>query len=288
MVAYGKYLTYSRAVNYLGKNIDVVLIGRFFGAAPAGLYQKAEQWASLSFQQVYFPLVNVAVSSFSRLLIDPPRYRSHFRKALVVLFAVTLPLMAFAFVDARELILVLLGQKWTGAVPIFRALTVGAFAAAAGHITRWVYLAEGQVKRQFNWSLILTPSLVIGVIAGLPWGAAGVAWGYTAAVWATTYPGLRYCFARSLFQMSDFWSAAWRPILLSILAAAALFGFRRITTHNDRMIAQLVIDIAVFSVLYCGGWLATSDSRREVSDCFSLLRHLRLSKRDDPPSEDVT
>ena len=175
MLTYGKYLTCSRAVNYLGKNLDVVLLGKFAGAASAGLYQKAEQWATLTFWQVYSPLSDVLVASFSRLQHDAPRYRAYFCKASMGLYFITAPAMTFAFVEAREIILLLLGPNWVAAVPIFRVMTVGAFAGSAIHVAKWVYLAEGSTKRQLTWSLISTPVLIAGVVSGLWWGASGVA-----------------------------------------------------------------------------------------------------------------
>ena len=275
MVSYGKYLTCARVVNSLGKNLDVVLVGKFAGAASAGLYQKAKQWAGLTFWRLYSPLTDVLVASFSRLQPDPSRYRAYFRKAVMGLYFVTAPAMTFAVVEAREIIMLLLGPKWSAAVPIFRVMAVGAFAGSVTHVAKWAYLAEGSTKRQLTWSLISTPLLVAGVVAGLWWGALGVAYGHAAATCLLAFPGLRYALHGSSLHISDFARAVWRPALAAILAAAALFGMRRVAPEMQHIILRFLRDLCFISVTYLGFWLATPGGRHELREMLSLLRHLR-------------
>jgi O-antigen/teichoic acid export membrane protein len=275
MVSYGKYLTCARMVNSLGMNLDVVLVGKFVGAISAGLYQKAQQWAGLTFWQLYSPLTDVLFASFSRLQPDRSRYRAYFRKTVMGLYFVTAPSMTFAVVEAQEIILLLLGPKWSAAVPIFRVMAVAAFAESVTHVGKWAYLAEGSTKRQLTWSMISTPLLVACVTAGLWWGALGVAWGYTAAKCLLAFPSLRFALNGSSLRISDFACAVWRPVLAAILAATALFGMRRVAPEMQYMILWFLRDVCFISVCYLGFWLATGRGRRELREMLSVLRHLR-------------
>ena len=275
MVSYGKYLTGARLVNYLGKNLDVVLVGKFAGAASAGLYQKAKQWAGLPFWQLYSPLTDILVASFSRLQPDPPLYRAYFRKAVMGLYFITAPAMMFAVVEAREIIMLLLGPKWSAAVPIFRVMAVAAFAGSVTLVARWAYLAEGSTKRQLTWSLISTPLLVTGVGAGLWWGALGVAYGYAAATCLLAFPSLRYALHGSSLHISDFARAVWRPALTAILAAVALFGMRRVAPEMQHIALWFLRDLCFISATYLGFWLVTPGGRHGLREMLSVLRHLR-------------
>jgi PST family polysaccharide transporter len=275
MVSYGKYLTCARMVNYLGTNLDIVLVGKFAGAGSAGLYQKAKLWAGLAFWQLYSPLTDILVATFSRLQPDPSRYRAYFRKAVMGLYFITAPAMTFAVVEAREIIMLLLGPKWSAAVPIFRVLAVGAFAGSVTLVARWAYLAEGSTKRQFMWSVISTPVLIAGVVTGLWWGALGVACGYAAAMCLLAFPSLRYALHGSSLHIYDFALAVWRPAFTAILAAAALFGIRRAAPEMQYMILQFLRDFGFISVAYLGFWLVTPRGRRELREMLCVLRRLR-------------
>jgi PST family polysaccharide transporter len=57
-------------------------------------------------------------------------------------------------------------------------------------MTVWVYLAEGQTKRQFTWTLISMPLTIAGTIAGVPWGAVGIATGYAGTVSLLVIPAV--------------------------------------------------------------------------------------------------
>jgi PST family polysaccharide transporter len=275
MVSYSKYLTCARVVNSLGNNLDVVLIGKFSGTASAGLYQKAKQWGGLVFWQLYSPLTDVLVTSFSRLQTDPSRYRAYFRKAVMGLYFVTAPAMTFAVVEAREIVLLLLGAQWSAAVPIFRVIAVGAYAGSVTLVARWAYLAEGATQRQLTWSLISTPVLIAGVLAGLWWGAIGVAYGYAAATCLLAFPGLLYALHGSSLRVADFARAVWRPAFMAILAAVALFGMRRFAPEMQHIAISFLRDLSFISATYLGLWLATPGGRDGLREMLSLLRYLR-------------
>jgi PST family polysaccharide transporter len=193
------------------------------------------------------------------------------------LYFITAPAMAFAFVESREMI-TLLGSKWITAVPIFRAMTICTLAGSAMQVSRWVYLAEGSTKRLLNWSLISTPVMLVGVVAGLPWGATGVAWGFTAAVCALASPSLQYCFKGSTLKLPDFVQAVWRPLLAAVLTAVMLIGLRHLATEIPSLITGLVRDACFMAVMYAGFWLATRGGRDDLREMLALLRHLRSMK----------
>ncbi len=55
--------------------MDRVMLGYIGGASSLGFYSMAYQWAYFPFWQIYYPLFDVAVSTLSRSLSDPARYR---------------------------------------------------------------------------------------------------------------------------------------------------------------------------------------------------------------------
>ena len=70
-LSYGKHLTGFRFLTRIGMHLDRILIGYVSGANALGLYHVAYKWAYFPFEQVYFPMFDVAVSSLSRVQHDP-------------------------------------------------------------------------------------------------------------------------------------------------------------------------------------------------------------------------
>lgn len=272
MLAYGRELTAARILSYISANLDCVLIGRFAGAGPLGLYQKAAQWAVLPFEQVFFPLQAVAVGSFSRLqdAQDLDRYRAYARKSLLALFTLTLPALVFVFIEAEAVVGLLLGKQWSSAIPLLRLLSVAAFLGSGVQATKWIYLAEGRTAHLLRWMCLATPATILAVLIGLHWGASGVATGYVLVSAILLYPGVRFALSGSKLRPGDLWAPLLRPGVSALLAGAGLTAFRRLVPNLASMAGQFSIDAAIFVPLFGTLWMLTRAGRQEARELYRL------------------
>lgn len=271
MLSFGSYYTGFSVISHIGRNLDRVLVGYIGGAAAMGLYDKAYRWSIFPINQLYAPLMSVAVAGLSRVQDDAERFRAYFRQGLLPVFALSLPVLAFALVEARPVILVLLGDQWLAAVPLFRLLCLAAFMETINKVTKWLYTAQGQTERQFTWGLIYTPLMIIAVAVGAQWGAMGIAVGFTAGTVLLTYPAVTFCLAVVPLTMRDFLSIVWRPALAAAAAAGALAAAHPFLPDSGSALLTLLVAFPIFSVLYAvcwillpGGWAATRDVLRLV------------------------
>ena len=282
MRANGIDLSRARVVQYVGHHVDRLLLGRFGDAVQVGLYQNAIRWSSFPVQQLYYPLAGVVVASLSRVQDDVPRYRAYFRTILTAIFCFSLPATAFACVEAREMILLLLGRKWVEAVPYFQILSVSAFAGSPALVARWVYLSEGLVRRYLRWTLTATPVVVLAMIVGVRWGALGLACGYAAVVCLLAYPAVRYCMAGSKLTPRDVWAPFARSAIPAAAGAAALLALRAFTgpTGNDDIgardaLATLARHGCLFAAAYVTARLALPGGRDDLAGLLRLAGDLR-------------
>lgn len=275
MFSYGAHLTGFRFLMRIGMQLDRILIGYLSGATALGLYQVAYKWSYFSFQQVYFPLFDVAVSSFSRTLHDVNLYRSYCRKGLMLLFALSMPALAFSFVEAEKLLLLLLGNQWLSAVPLFRVLSVAVFVGSMYRVTKWLYVSAGQTQQQFRWGLIHTPIVIAAVVIGSQWGAFGVATGYTAAICLLTFPSVAFCLKTSPLNAKDFLAAVFCPAFSSISAAVILYLCKQILPSLDNTIITVTISLIIFGIAYISFWLVLPGGRRAIAEVLQNLKQLR-------------
>jgi len=273
---YGSEFTAYRVLNYIGNHLSHVLIGYFGGATALGLYQNAFRWARYPLLQIYAPLQSVAVAALSRVRQEAGAFRAAVRQAFLPLYALVMPLLAFMFAEASNVILVLLGGQWRDAIPLFRVLCVAALAGTVLRALKWVYLAEGRTRRQLAWALISTPVMVLGVVVGIRWGAFGVAVGFTIASCALLPPAIAFCIRGSRLRMRDFLAPTWRPALSSTASAALLVLFQpRLPSGAPPL--ELGIGLVVFSMAYVGSWMAVPGGMKAAADVLRLLGKLRPS-----------
>lgn len=179
LLDFGRYLTGFNLVNHFARNLDDILIGRFWGAAQVGLYNRAYQLLVMPIHLGAAPVGTVAISTLSRLAEEPERYRRAYLKAVEVMSVVTMPAVALLIMTSDWLFIFLLGEKWSEASRIFSWLGISAFTQPIGHSVGWLFVSQGRTREMWQWGLISTAIIVASIGSGLYWGAVGVAAAYS-------------------------------------------------------------------------------------------------------------
>jgi PST family polysaccharide transporter len=161
--------------NFLSRNIDNVLIGRAWGEAPLGVYNRAYSLLLLPLNQIMGPISKVALPLLSRIQNEPAPYRTAFWKMLDLALLLTFPVSLFSLVAHQQLINIVLGEKWEAVGPIFGILAVGALFAPVSHSTNWLLLSQGRGRELRQYGIVSSIGFTVAIVAGLPGGPLGVA-----------------------------------------------------------------------------------------------------------------
>ena len=281
MIKFGLNLTGFSFVNYFARNLDDALIGRFHGAAELGLYRQAYEIFKVPLSQINQPVSKVAIPALSRLIGEPERYRRSYKRILEKLLLITMPLGAVLIVCADWIILLILGDQWEAAAPIFAMLGISIFAQAIGNTTGWLFISQDRTGEMFRWGFIGAGTAIASFLIGLPWGAVGVALAYSVVGICVRTPWLLwYVGRRGPVRTIDFYLSAWPAALTAVGVGGALFGFRQGTNiAHPAWNLVAAIPLAVVSALAI---LVILPRGREImADGFVLLQHLRRAKADD-------
>ena len=109
MLTFGGNITGFSIINYFARNLDNVLIGRFWGAGELGLYSKAYQLLLLPINQINSPIAAVAIPALSRLVDSSERYTAAYVRIVEKVALLTIPIMLFMIGSSDWLVLLLLG-----------------------------------------------------------------------------------------------------------------------------------------------------------------------------------
>lgn len=274
LLTFGGNLTAFNIINYFSRNLDNILIGRYAGAQALGLYAKAYQLLLLPIQQINLPMTNVAIPALSRLQHEPEKYRAYYSKSIQVIVTVGMPIVAFLFVVADKLILLLLGSQWLDAVPIFQILSPAAFLDTFNVASGWVYISLGNTARLLRWSIFASTVNVIGFLIGIRWGAIGVATSFSITSILLRYPAYAYCFRSTPLQVKDLVQIVWKPAVAALTAGAISFAFNQFVSF-DNLIVSLTISCCVYVLLYIGIWMVLPNGRQSLRDMLMVLKQLR-------------
>jgi len=249
MLKFGINVSAYDFVNYFHRNFDNILIGRFVGASALGLYSRAYALLMLPINSLRGPITSVGFPALSRLQDQAEAFRDYYRRLASILALVAMPLTAFLYAQAEDIIRILLGQAWLGVVPIFSVLAIVAFIQPV--LTLWgvVVLSRGMGRRYLSLGIFNTICSVLGFLCGLPWGAIGVATGYAIVIYATAVPTLLWAFRGTPVSLKDFIESTARPALASVVGAACTLFVARYLADTE-IAVKMLMSLAVFLTLY--------------------------------------
>ena len=277
MVVFGGNVAASYLCNNISRNADNVLIGRWWGATPLGLYSKAYNLLMLPVQQLNAPVGSVLVPAFSRIQHDPERFaRYYLRAANLIMWAIA-PTFAVLFVAAQPVILVVLGHQWRAAAPVFQILVISALAQPLFQLTIWSLVSRGQSAQLLRLWIIMSAIMVGSFVVGLPFGIKGVALSGSLAQIAMLPWILKSTFRGTNLTLNRIGHAIVCPILLSLAGICSTELVLR-PLAPQRIVSQLIVIALGFAAVFSFSALIPP-VRKEVMSFRELWAELRFSRQ---------
>lgn len=276
MLMLGGNQTAANCVIHVSTSLDSLLIGRFRGAGPLGLYSKAQALLLLPLRQLDGPLTAVALPVLSRIQEDPERLARYYLRLANLLMWATTPLVGLLFVAAQPVIALVLGDQWRESAAVFRVFAVLAPTFPLVQINVLLFQSRGQTDRLLKLTLLRAPVLMGSVVVGLPFGIRGVALAYTVANLVTLPWVFAFSFSGTRLTLGRLGRAVLYPT--GVCLAAVFSGL--VVLHAldiDGDLLPLLVAAAVFVTVYALGVLVPA-VRRELLSLRDLLLELRPSR----------
>ncbi len=243
---FGANVTGFNLANFFSRNLDNVLIGRVWGEAPLGLYDRAYKLLLLPLQQINGPVSKIMLPVLSQLVDDPIRYRGAFLRVLAQMMLLTLPGIAFMVGTADLLIPTLLGKQWSGASPLFAVLGLASFVQILNNPTGWLFMSQNRTREYMLWGVCASVTCIISFLVGLPYGPIGVAVAYTVGEYIRT-PILWWYVTRRGPILSSAVIRVGLPHFLGVLASLAAVACARALLPSDPALVLGVSLVASFA-----------------------------------------
>lgn len=276
MVRFGGTITLNGLVVYVAYNFEKVLLGRFWGVETVGLYGRAYQLVTIPTSNLNSAVGEVAFSALSRIQDDANRFKNYFLKGYSLVTGMTMPITLACALFADDLVLVLLGPKWTDAAVIFRLLAPTILIFAMINPLGWLLYSLGMVGRSLKIALVLAPIVMTGYVLGLPYGPRGVAFAYSAAMMLWLVPHIAWCVHGTMISLRDICSVVTRPLLSGIVATAFASGLQFFYGHLLSPLPRLILGVTLLLGVYLGMLLYVMGQKAFYLD---LLRGLRRRSR---------
>lgn len=154
-------------INYLSRNLDNLLIGKFMGDAALGYYYKAYNlmlYPVNNLTGVISPVLHPLLSDYQnqkRIIYDK------YMKVVKLLFLIASFIAPFCFLASEEIISILYGSQWSDSTVCFKILSLAILPQMVGSSAGAIYQSLGKTKILFQNGLINTFITICAIIFGV-------------------------------------------------------------------------------------------------------------------------
>ena len=222
---FGSGFTIAKLANYLAIQGDNLIVGRCLGPQALGLYGQVYQLMTAPALLLGQVMDKVLFPAMAKVQSEPDRLMKAYRRGVALVALVTLPLSAVLYLLAPELITVLFGPKWSGAVDPFRILSLGMLFRTSYKLSDSVARATGAVYQRAWRQGVYAVGVLAGASLGQPWGLNGVAVGVLFAILLNFLLMAELSLRLIGMNWKDFWAAHTPALPLTAACGCSVWFF---------------------------------------------------------------
>lgn len=171
---YGGGYSIGKVFSYIGNKGDKIIVGRYLGADSLGFYER-------SYQLIKF-IAGLIGEVIDKVLFAPIAKKQNEREKLGKIFIdltyisafILFPVSAFIFINANEVVLIILGNQWLEAIIPIQIMTVSLFFLVSSRIGSTLAKAIGDVYSRAFRNFVFALLILIGAGTAVKWGINGV------------------------------------------------------------------------------------------------------------------
>lgn len=223
--SFSQWLIISRIGSFLNRKCDEFVVGGFAGTAAMGNYHVANELATLPTSEIVMPIRRAMFPTLSKLGDQKREFSAAVLSSFSAVAAICLFLSFCLVVTAPEVVAIVLGPKWTDAVPLMKWMAVfGGFTALVLVLEMPLWVAgRTDVSAGQTWGelALILPATLLAVQS---FGAEGAA-AARAGVAVLMVPIMMMLTARwGSVSFLGLLGALWRPLTAAIVMALALYS----------------------------------------------------------------
>ena len=222
-------------INYFSRNLDNLLIGKYFSPSALGYYDKSYRLMLMPVQNLTFVITPVLHPVLSNYQNETKIIYDTYYKIIRLLAIIGFPLSVFLYFNASEIINIIYGPQWEQSIPVFKllALTIGTQIVLS--TTGSIFQATNRTDLLFYAGLVGAVFVIGGIIYGVFIGKSLVSVGYGLlfAFSVNFFVAFYLLIVKSLKQsLINFLKLFIFPLILSLGIGVALWLVSRIMINN--------------------------------------------------------
>lgn len=243
LFGFSSHLLAFNLMNFLARNLDNLIIGKFLGAQALGYYSVAYNLMLKPLQLISWSVGKVLFPVFSSIQDDHEQTRAVYLKIVRSISLLTFPMMTGLLMVAEEFVLSVYGATWRPAILPLQLLCVVGAIQSIGTTGGVIFNSQGRSDLTLKIGFVSASIIIAGFIIGIRWGLLGLITAYIAASVPVFFLGQFFVNRLIGLKMGQLLSALAPAAACSGLMVAVLTGLRYLNG------ASLGLDVAAALVV---------------------------------------
>lgn len=171
LFGFGVKIMASGLINTTYRNVYKLIIGKYFSAATLGFYSRAEQFAKLPSSNLELTTQKVTYPVLASLASDNEKLKAGYKKLIKLSFYMTCTLMMALMTTSREIVLILVGEKWAPSIPFLQIMCISAVLYPLHSLNLNMLNVKNRsdlfLKLEIIKKILVVPVILIGIRYGM-------------------------------------------------------------------------------------------------------------------------
>lgn len=264
--------------NYFSRNLDKLIIGKFFSMTQLGYYDKSYHLMMLPVQNIAYVIDPVLHPVLSTLQTDKHELAFKNQKLAVIVSILSFPIGLILFFCGGELINLVYGNQWDAAVPVFRILALSLPLQMILSTNVPIFQAAGKTNHLFYSGILNTFFTVTGFFVAiyLDNTIETVAWSWDITLTINFLNTYLILYVFTLKERYILYLLALIPQMVNSILTFVVLSLVSTLFIDLPLIVSLVFKVALISA--CTVLFALMLKQYRVSDlrnCLQMIKHKR-------------
>lgn len=168
LYTFGVNTTLASLLNTTFDNIYQLILGKYFSLSETGYYYQAKRLQDVPGGLINMLSQSVVFSSLAKLQNDKLAFTIAYNKITLYFLVLLGFISSFIYVYAEQIVLLLYGSEWSGAIFYMKLLTIGSFFFIQEQMNRVIFKVFNQTRKilylEYVKKTIQSISIIIGVV----------------------------------------------------------------------------------------------------------------------------
>ncbi|MDF4220173.1 MOP flippase family protein [Maribacter sp. M208] len=184
----GIYQVGGQVVNYFNRDLDILIIGKFFSQDILGGYSLAKQLVSRPAQIINPILSKVASPALAKFQNKKEELKKNYLRLVSIVAKVNILVYSITILAAKYIVQIFYGNDFESLTSLVQILSIYMIFRAIGNPIGSLIVATGKTSLEFYWNCLTLLILPIFIYSGSNLGINEVAWALSMAMLLLFYP----------------------------------------------------------------------------------------------------